>query len=206
MGEDMKKNELNKDFLMNKLCEEHAINTELEWSEIFKQKLKAQFEMILDDKELLEDEDYINSLNEIRDSIDWDGVMTYEEYNDYYTQINGEWDSEFYDEEYRRYEFTMKDMEVVVSRYANIINRFPENIEFELECSRRSWSIYLITNLPAIKSNRELFTNGQISYLDRYEEYTEDELKDYSIKIRLSDHVYDYADTCIDFFVGKRNQ
>lgn len=202
----MKKNELNKDFLMNKLCEEHAINTELEWSEIFKQKLKGQFEMILDDEEL-EDEDYINSLNEIRDSIDWDAVMTYEEYNDYYTQINGTWDSEFYDEEYRQYEFKMKDMEFVVSRYANIINKFPENIEFELEYSRRSWSIYLITNLPAIKSNRELFTNGQIYDWDRYEdEYTEDELKDYSIKIRLSDHVYDYVDTCIDFCVGRRNQ
>ena len=55
----------------------------------------------------------------------------------------------------KRYEKRLKKIEIAASLYAEHISTFPDELEYEINFSDNSVSIYIIVNIVPINENRE---------------------------------------------------
>lgn len=99
--------------------------------------------------------------------------------------------------------------------YSNIVQKFPDNIDYNVEFSRSSLSVYLNTNVPVAENNIDRFINiGEtirgINITETYFEYEESDYKNKTIVIRMSDHDfggnrdYSYRIPCINIVLENK--
>lgn len=195
----MKKSEITKDFLLEQLKKHLLYENDVDWSNRFKDYLRQGLESTeiaykeSDEFKLLEEFNNDDLVTDIKKDInDENYVMDYDTFENYNESLD---DCTYHDieKEYKRYEKRLKEIEIAASLYAEHISTFPDELEYEINFSDKSVSIYIIVNIVPINENREKFMQKDgfsPSFDDQYEEcYTEEELNAFNeLEIRLSNH------------------
>ena len=199
----MKKNKLTAEFFENAICKNKDMETKEYWSNIFKSNLKT----FLDEM----DE---NDFKEIRDDVNSDYLMDYNTYQNHYSFICEVIDIDMEDT-YEPYKRQMNKIKRLSEGYSNIVQKFPDNIDYNVEFSRSSLSVYLNTNVPVAENNIDRFLNiGEtirgINITEIYSEYEESDYNNKTIVIRMSDHDfggnrdYSYRIPCINIVLENK--
>lgn len=217
----MRKDEMTKDFLYENIKKNYYFEdyTPHYWSKLFKDDLKSLIDAEI---QCYKDDDNLDGLNNfladetVKYMIDCVNDENYyinnEEYNDFMYYAESRPNDEII-HGYKHYVSKTTEIEAFSCIYANLIKTFPD-VEYEIEFSKRSVSIYLTANLSPIKENRDKFKHLDSGINDRYEEdYDEKELKDLdTLEIRMSNHdmggneFISYYHTCISFILERRNR
>ena len=206
----MKKQEINYNFLISKMEEAAGVKTKKYFQLEFKKLLLENIECL---ETLAAEEDENGEIEaaaenkrliaEVRHELAFD--VDYDTFNSLMLQLNGgiSCDFDIVDE----YEYTEKikaHIKKCANKYMGIIDGFPGNINYEIDFSNRSQSIYLVTDLPVTDDNINKFTVGcwhcEVTYTERYTTDT--------VEIRLSDHDfggnvnYSYWKPCINIVIN----
>lgn len=199
----MKKDKLTAEFFENAICKNKDMETKEYWSNIFKSNLKTFLDEV--------DE---NDFKEIRDDVNSDCLMDYNTYQNHYSFICEVIDIDMEDT-YEPYKRQMNKIKRLSEGYSNIVQKFPDNIDYNVEFSRSSLSVYLNTNVPVAENNIDRFLNiGEtirwINTTDTYSEYEESDYKNKNLVIRMSDHDfggnrdYSYRIPCINIVLENK--
>ena len=199
----MKKDKLTADFFENAICKNKDMETKEYWSNIFKSNLKTFLDEV--------DE---NDFKEIRDDVNSDCLMDYNTYQNHYSFICEVIDIDMEDT-YEPYKRQMNKIKRLSEGYSNIVQKFPDNIDYNVEFSRSSLSVYLNTNVPVAENNINRFLNiGEtirgINITETYSEYEESDYKNKNLVIRMSDHDfggnrdYSYRIPCINIVLENK--
>lgn len=199
----MKKDKLTAEFFENAICKNKDMETKEYWSNIFKSNLKTFLDEV--------DE---NDFKEIRDDVNSDCLMDYNTYQNHYSFICEVIDIDMEDT-YEPYKRQMNKIKRLSEGYSNIVQKFPDNIDYNVEFSRSSLSVYLNTNVPVAENNIDRFLNiGEtirgINTTDTYSEYEERDYKNKNLVIRMSDHDfggnrdYSYRIPCINIVLENK--
>lgn len=199
----MKKDKLTAEFFENAICKNKDMETKEYWSNIFKSNLKTFLDEV--------DE---NDFKEIRDDVNSDYLMDYNTYQNHYNFICEVIDIDMEDT-YEPYKRQMNKIKRLSEGYSNIVQKFPDNIDYNVEFSRSSLSVYLNTNVPVVENNIDRFLNiGEtirgINITETYSEYEESDYKNKTIVIRMSDHDfggnrdYSYRIPCINIVLENK--
>lgn len=97
-----------------------------------------------------------NDVERFRRELDFD--IDFEDFQNLMEQILGIHEDNEIEHEYLRVQKKNEHIANCARKYINIINRFPEEVEYKIDFSNRSQSIYLVTNLPVTEENIEKFT------------------------------------------------
>lgn len=199
----MKKNKLTAEFFENAICKNKDMETKEYWSNIFKSNLKTFLDEV--------DE---NDFKEIRDDVNSDYLMDYNTYQNHYSFICEVIDTDMEDT-YKPYKRKIDKIEKLSEGYSNIIKNFPDNVDYAVEFSKSSLSVYLNINIPVTEDNIGKFLNiGEtirgINITETYSEYEESDYKNKTIVIRMSDHDfggnrdYSYRIPCINIVLENK--
>lgn len=188
-------------------------NSERAWSDRFKERIKDDIESTEkcyaedDEIELLEEFRNDEDIQDIKRFINDDlSIMDYNDYDDFYNLLNGHSDIDDIAKEWEYHERMMKKIEKAAAVFSDIIRQFPENMDYQIDFSQKSVSIYLKVNVAPIRDNRELFGIGyrwRDCYEDRYNEFELEKMNE--LCIRMSDHDFggnefvSYYEDCINY-------
>lgn len=219
----MKKKELTKEFLISNVMENYiellfaakgiTNRTDEDWSKEFKNMLADLVETLNQDEDLIENDDDLKKLKEIKEEI----ATNYTSHNDYQNcmELFFDYDTIVADE-YEDYEEIKKKIEYVSElcrEYENIIKCFPD-VNYTVDFSCKSPSLYLATEMVPTEENCHEFDVNKFGWErnDIYENYSDEDRKDMKeLEIRLSDHDFgscfseiygdiSYEHACINIF------
>lgn len=99
-----------------------------------------------------------NDFKEIRDDVNSDYLMDYNTYQNHYSFICEVIDIDMEDT-YEPYKRKIDKIEKLSEGYSNIIKNFPDDVDYAVEFSRSSLSVYLNINIPVTEDNIGKFLN-----------------------------------------------
>lgn len=205
----MKKSGITVDFLINKMQEAAGIEDKEYFQQEFKKVLSENIDCLETAALEAEKDDDAESAIEIRNDVErfrreLDFDIDFEDFQNLMEQILGIHEDNEIEHEYLRVQKKNEHIANCARKYINIINRFPEEVEYKIDFSNRSQSIYLVTNLPVTEENIEKFTTDScycnVTYNDTYTTDT--------VEIRLSDHDFggninhSYMSPCVNIVVN----
>lgn len=208
-GGNYEKNNITVDFLINKMQEAAGIENEEYFQREFKKVLSEYIDCLETAALEAENDDDTESAIDIRKDVECfrrelDFYVGFEDFQNLQEQICGIHEDTEIEREYLRAQKKIKNITNCARKYVNIINGFPEEVEYKIDFSSRSQSIYLVTNLPVTEENIEKFTTDTCYCNTTYDEdYTTE-----TVEIRLSDHDfggnidYSYYSPCINIVVN----
>ena len=187
--------------------------TEEDWSKDFKNMLTDLVEILEQDKDLVEEDNDLKKLQEIKKELTSD----FTSHNDYQycMELFFDFDHVVSDEysDYKKIKEKINYVSELCREYVEVIKCFPD-VNYTVDFSDKSPSVYLRTEMIPTKENCQYFDIEKFGWIrnDIYEDYcNEDRENKKELEVRLSDHDFgscysemhgniSYKHACINIF------
>lgn len=158
---------------------------------VLREEIENELENLLRQLEEDDEDGMLEECKQVLESVEncQDDDIAYDIYYNFYWKITVGYDEVIEELNNKRKSQIMDKyrIEELASKYLEIIKEMPD-IEFDIEFSKKSPSIYVKTNMEATEENLELFTNLGGFCFTEYNMYEEYECYEGNIELRLSDH------------------